>query len=122
MADTDGVKTAKKDFQVDVPPRQQAFHVKGMDNTDWGMKDRLSRVFCPKSGKTVMLAFDHGYFLGAVTGLERVDLTIVPLADYADVLMGTDRDCAAWIRANRDPNAAAGQGGRREGRRRRAVG
>ena len=40
----------------------------------------------------------------------------------ADVLMGTDRDCAAWIRANRDPNAAAGQGGRREGRRRRAVG
>ena len=40
----------------------------------------------------------------------------------ADVLMGTDRDCAAWIRANRDPNAAAGQGGRREGRRRRAAG
>jgi 5-methyltetrahydrofolate--homocysteine methyltransferase len=40
----------------------------------------------------------------------------------ADVLMGTDRDCAAWIRANRDPNAAVGQGGRREGRRRRAVG
>ena len=40
----------------------------------------------------------------------------------ADVLMGTDRDCAAWIRSNRDPNAAAGQGGRREGRRRRAAG
>jgi 5-methyltetrahydrofolate--homocysteine methyltransferase len=39
----------------------------------------------------------------------------------ADVLMGTDRDCAAWIRANRDPNAAAGEGARgsREGRRRR---
>lgn len=39
----------------------------------------------------------------------------------ADVLMGTDRDCAAWIRANRDPNAPAGEGGRggREGRRRR---
>ena len=39
----------------------------------------------------------------------------------ADVLMGTDRDCAAWIRANRDPDAPAGEGARgsREGRRRR---
>lgn len=39
----------------------------------------------------------------------------------ADVLMGTDRDCAAWIRANRDPDASTGEGGRggREGRRRR---
>lgn len=37
----------------------------------------------------------------------------------ADVLMGTDRDCAAWIRANRDPNAPVGEGGAREGRRRR---
>jgi len=39
----------------------------------------------------------------------------------ADVLMGTDRDCSAWIRANRDPDAPAGQGARggREGRRRR---
>ncbi len=42
----------------------------------------------------------------------------------ADVLMGTDRDCAAWIRANRDPNAPTGEGGRggREGRRRRPAG
>ncbi|MFW2332894.1 dihydropteroate synthase [Ilumatobacter sp.] len=41
----------------------------------------------------------------------------------ADVLMGTDRDCAAWIRANRDPDAPAGQGARggRESRRRRRV-
>ncbi|MEO6572013.1 MAG: methyltetrahydrofolate cobalamin methyltransferase, partial [Ilumatobacteraceae bacterium] len=37
----------------------------------------------------------------------------------ADVLMGTDRDCAAWIRANRDPSAPVGEGGSREGRRRR---
>jgi 5-methyltetrahydrofolate--homocysteine methyltransferase len=41
----------------------------------------------------------------------------------ADVLMGTDRDCAAWIRANRDPDAPAGHGARggREGRRRRRA-
>ena len=37
----------------------------------------------------------------------------------ADVLMGTDRDCAAWIRANRDPDAPTGSRGAREGRRRR---
>jgi 5-methyltetrahydrofolate--homocysteine methyltransferase len=39
----------------------------------------------------------------------------------ADVLMGTDENCATWIRANRDPNAPAGEGARagREGRRRR---
>jgi putative autoinducer-2 (AI-2) aldolase len=36
-----------------------------------------------------MLAFDHGYFQGPTTGLERMDLTIVPLAPYADALMLT---------------------------------
>lgn len=35
----------------------------------------------------------------------------------ADVLSGADRDCAAWIRANRDPASATERGG--EGRRRR---
>ena len=39
----------------------------------------------------------------------------------ADVLMGTDENCAAWIRANRDPNAPAegARAGREGGRRRR---
>jgi putative autoinducer-2 (AI-2) aldolase len=36
-----------------------------------------------------MLAFDHGYFLGPTSGLERVDLNIVPLTPYADTLMCT---------------------------------
>jgi 5-methyltetrahydrofolate--homocysteine methyltransferase len=42
----------------------------------------------------------------------------------ANVLTGNDKDCVAWIRANRDPNAAPGEGARRgrEGRRRRPVG
>ena len=53
------------------------------------MQDRLSRVFSPKSGKTVMLAFDHGYIMGPTTGLERIDLTIVPLLEYADCIMCT---------------------------------
>jgi putative autoinducer-2 (AI-2) aldolase len=36
-----------------------------------------------------MLAFDHGYFQGPTTGLERVDISILPLAPYADALMLT---------------------------------
>ncbi|MFL5928649.1 MAG: 3-hydroxy-5-phosphonooxypentane-2,4-dione thiolase, partial [Gaiellaceae bacterium] len=43
----------------------------------------------PASGRTVMLAFDHGYFQGPTSGLERLDLNIVPLAPYADALMLT---------------------------------
>ncbi len=36
-----------------------------------------------------MLAVDHGYFQGPTSGLERVDVNIVPLAPYADALMLT---------------------------------
>ncbi len=43
------------------------------------MKNRLARTFNPQSGRTVMLAIDHGYFQGPTTGLERIDLSIVPL-------------------------------------------
>jgi putative autoinducer-2 (AI-2) aldolase len=53
------------------------------------MKNRLARIFRPETGRTVMLAFDHGYFQGPTTGLERVDLNIVPIAPYADALMLT---------------------------------
>ncbi|WED23596.1 3-hydroxy-5-phosphonooxypentane-2,4-dione thiolase [Vibrio sp. JC009] len=88
MADNDGLK-AGKDYGLDRPVEQKAFHVKGMDHVDWGMKDRLSRIFRPDTGKTVMLAFDHGYMAGAMSGLERMDLTIEPLAPYADALMAT---------------------------------
>jgi 3-hydroxy-5-phosphonooxypentane-2,4-dione thiolase len=88
MADTIGNKIAK-DYQIDIPHANSNFHVKGMDNVDWGMKDRLSRIFNPKSGKTVMLAFDHGYFMGPTAGLERLDLSIPGLAENIDVFMGT---------------------------------
>jgi putative autoinducer-2 (AI-2) aldolase len=53
------------------------------------MKNRLSKIFNPKTGRTVMLAVDHGYFQGPTTGLERIDVTIVPLMPYADTLMLT---------------------------------
>ena len=53
------------------------------------MKNRLSRIFNPRAGRTVMLAFDHGYIMGPTTGLERMDLNIPPLIPYADCLMCT---------------------------------
>jgi putative autoinducer-2 (AI-2) aldolase len=89
MADVVGNKDAKN-FSESVPFANNGdFHVKGAANYDWGMKDRLSRIFNPQTGKTVMLAFDHGYFMGPTSGLERLDLLIPRLADYADCLMGT---------------------------------
>ena len=56
---------------------------------DWGMKNRLSRILDPKSGNTVMLAVDHGYFQGPTTGLRNAGKTIEPLLPYADCLFCT---------------------------------
>ncbi len=79
----------EKQFYTNIPAKCEAFFLKGCNSVDWGMKNRLSRIFDPKSGKTVMLAIDHGYFQGPTTGLERVDVTILPLLPYADTLMLT---------------------------------
>ena len=78
-----------KNFFEDIPAPDQGFFLKGSASYDWGMKNRLSRIFRPDTGHTVMLAIDHGYFQGPTTGLERVDVTILPLAPYADALMCT---------------------------------
>lgn len=88
MADIDDIKDGK-DFGLDRPQKNEPFFLKGNGAVDWGMQNRLSRIFNPKSGRTVMLAFDHGYFQGPTTGLERIDIGIRALEPYADVLMGT---------------------------------
>ena len=89
MADLDGLKVSK-DYHVDVPFANQGdFFVKGANNLSWGMKKHLANIFNPKSGKTVMFAFDHGYFMGSTAGLERLDLVIPQLLDNVDCLMGT---------------------------------
>jgi len=88
MAEQDFSKK-EKNYYTEIPQRSEAFFLKGSNGYDWGMRNRLARIFNPRSGKTVMLAFDHGYFQGPTTGLERVDLTIRPLAPYADALMLT---------------------------------
>ncbi|MDD5675037.1 MAG: 3-hydroxy-5-phosphonooxypentane-2,4-dione thiolase [Chitinivibrionales bacterium] len=80
----------EKNFYLDIPVKNEAFFLKGSNSYDWGMKNRLARIFnASNSGKTVMLAFDHGYFQGPTTGLERPDVTILPLMPYADALMLT---------------------------------
>lgn len=89
MADIDGFKVSK-DYHLDKDfGKQGGFHVKGMSDAEWGMKTRLSSIFRPDTGKTVMLAFDHGYFMGSTAGLERLDIVIPPVLDYVDVLMAT---------------------------------
>lgn len=63
---------------------------------DWGMKNRMSRLISPKTGKAVWLAIDHGYFLGPVSKLEEPAKTIKPLLEFTDALMltrGVLRNC-----------------------------
>ena len=69
---------------------------------DWGMKNRLSKIIKPKDGRTVMLAVDHGYFMGPTTGLEKLDETVKPLLPYADVLMPTRGALRNYIPADTD--------------------
>ena len=88
MADKDDIRDGKN-FYEEVPYKNEAFYLKGAGSLDWGMQNRLSRIFNPATGKTVMLAFDHGYFQGPTTGIERLDLSIPPLIPFADVLMCT---------------------------------
>jgi len=83
-ADTEG-----KRFYADIKQEAPRFTLKGSHSLDWGMKNRLSRIFRPEDNRTVMLAIDHGYFQGPTTGLERIDLNILPLVPYADILMLT---------------------------------
>ena len=69
---------------------------------DWGMKNRISRIIKPDTSRTVMLAVDHGYFLGPTSGLEEPRKTIEPLLPYADSLMLT----RGVLRTSVDPNSS----------------
>ncbi len=90
MADTDGIlENQDKDYGIGIPVKTNGYFLKGLEGCDWGIRDRMSRIFRPATGKTVMLAFDHGYIMGPTSGLERLDLAITPLIPYADSLMCT---------------------------------
>ncbi len=87
MAEKDNSKTIK-DFKENTPFYNELYNIRGSHNLDWGMKNRLSSIF-KKDGKTVMLAFDHGYIMGPTSGLERLDLNIKDIISEVDCLMGT---------------------------------
>ncbi|MDB9741429.1 3-hydroxy-5-phosphonooxypentane-2,4-dione thiolase [Akkermansiaceae bacterium] len=101
MADTDDIREGNR-FGLDTPASTEGFYLKGLNNTDWGLKNRLSRIFNQKSGRTVMLAFDHGFLMGPTSGLERIDINIDPLVEHADCIMG----CRGMIRANINPTCS----------------
>jgi len=88
MPDAEGTQDTHE-YHLDVPYVSHHFGLKGSNSLDWGMKNRLSKIFDPGTGRTVMLAFDHGYFMGPTTRLERIDVTILPLTEHADTLMLT---------------------------------
>ena len=53
---------------------------------DWGLENRIRRMFPVASGNSVMLAVDHGYFMGPTRRLENAKATIAPLLPHADAL------------------------------------
>ena len=95
-------------YQADKPQTAPGFFLKGSHQLDWGMKNRLARTFNPASGRTVMLAIDHGYFQGPTTGLERIDLSIVPLLPFCDALLDrkSTRLNSSHIQKSRMPSSA----------------
>ncbi len=88
MADIEGLREAK-DVKISGTGSAAGFHLKGSAHLDWGMKNRMSRIIKPDTGRTVMLAVDHGYFQGPTSGLEVMEKTLEPLIPYADCLMLT---------------------------------
>ena len=113
MPDAEGIQELKQ-YHQDIPQRNSAFFLKGAGAYDWGMQNRLARVFHPDSGRTVMLAVDHGYFQGPTTGLERIDVNILPLVPYVDALFVTRgivrsvvpaaTQAPIWLRASGGPS------------------
>ncbi len=60
-----------------------------LDGMEWGLENRLARIIKPHNNRALMLAVDHGYFLGPTERLEIPRQTISPLLKYCDSLMLT---------------------------------
>lgn len=69
---------------------------------DWGLKNRLAKIIKPTDNRALMLAVDHGYFLGPTEKLEEPKKTITPLLKYCDSLMLT----RGVQRTSVDPNTS----------------
>lgn len=69
---------------------------------DWGLKNRMAKIIKPQNNRALMLAVDHGYFLGPTEKLENSKKTIAPLLKYCDSLMLT----RGVQRTSVDPNTS----------------
>ncbi|KAF6242204.1 3-hydroxy-5-phosphonooxypentane-2,4-dione thiolase [Nitrosopumilus sp. b1] len=67
---------------------------------DWGLQNRMANIIKPTDGRAVMLAVDHGYFLGPTEKLEQPKKTIQPLLKYCDSLMITRGVLRSSVNAN----------------------
>ncbi len=56
---------------------------------EWGLENRLSNIIKPQNNRALMLAVDHGYFLGPTEKLENPKKVIGPLLKHCDSLMLT---------------------------------
>jgi 5-methyltetrahydrofolate--homocysteine methyltransferase len=105
---------------------QQVFRLVGRLRNELGVN-----TTCGASNVSFGLPNRHavtGTFLSMAIGAGMTSAIMSPLHDEvkravmaADVLAGQDKDCAAWIRANRDPNAPQGGRAGRTSRRRRPA-
>lgn len=57
-----------------------------LEYLDWGKRNRMRHII-REDGRVLMLAIDHGYFMGPTTGMEIPSTSIAPLLPYVDALM-----------------------------------
>ena len=67
---------------------------------DWGKENRMAQIIKPATRRSVMLAVDHGYFLGPTSRLEDPRKTIEPLLPYTDAVMLTRGILRSSVKAN----------------------
>ena len=105
MADAENILEARDVSEMPVESvKGKGKWIKGADNLDWGIRNRLSRLIKP-DGHCQFLPIDHGYFQGPTRCLERPGETITDLLPYADGLFVTrgvlrsavDPDCGTPI-------------------------
>ena len=90
MADAEKILDARKvsEMQEGEAVSVKGKWIKGSENLDWGMRNRLSRLI-GEDGHCQFLPIDHGYFQGPTRCLERPGETIRDLLPYADGLFVT---------------------------------
>lgn len=99
MADARGMQESRRAAEMGpaVNTALATKAIKGNDNLDWGMRNRLSRIL-QGDGRCFVLPIDHGYFQGPTHCLERPGQTIQPLLPFADALFctrGVLRSCVS---------------------------